>query len=1424
MTRAPHERSTRRNSARSLLGALAAMAISVVPVLVVASPAQAATALVSLTPSAPTAESNVGTSFALSITCNGPGTCDNTQVSFPANAVTGNGTRTDLSTWVGNSTCADVTRTVAGGFVTFTYGSVANGTRVCNFTVTAPEYTTLNGAQATLTPTISGSTFPTATGSPAVLTIIAGHNVSLQYTAPGAIISGGEFSYNLRLVCGENRQYTGDIGISRVRLEAVLPANFVYSGYTVAGGMPGTFTAPAVGASGGTFVYDDPTGATCGNPPLNIDNSMLVNIRGSVTGPSGTQACSTASASFTYIDRTTADTASAQPASCQTVTNLATTFSKTSRTTALANSGQHSTAGSVYTYPGDWDGSGGSVYFDLVGNTAPAATNAGVSYLIQDPLPCLDNLTGTIYNSNAVGSLCANPGFIPTRVQAFGFTPTAADVIVLHLADGSTVDVAYSAGAWTIPAGLTVAQIDIQPFASQGSNTSAMTFRITGRAAPAAVPGNTLRNTASSTPHLVSSGDPLRTPQTSTATIYVANPAGASGTILQPSLYAAYQSACSALVRLNNPISGTYANRIEFTSGPSQAIYVDYLAPAGATVTGTTLTFSAIGQGNPRTYNLGARTPVVTGDYNGTGRTLYQWTIPAGLIVAPGAYVLNAGNLTVNLGPGCAGGTFQNDMTIGYGATAQSCLNIVPGTNTRQTPPLQPPANTGLRANGVGSSNYCGYSAPLSLAASNEGFTVTKTVQGNLDAAPVPDGVDGSVSPSGGLATYRIAFTNSGESVLTDPVLYDILPRVGDTPAYSSDPRGSDFTVALAGPVTVPAQVTVSYSTQANPCRAEVLPSNPGCVDDWTTTPPTTLSTVTALRFAYTGTVVVGATFTLSFDVATPAVPAGNVALNSVGATAMAGGALMSPAESATTGIAAGHAMPAIAKSASTPTYDADGATITFTYTVTNNTAVPLTGVSVSDAFTDAAAGSTPPTVTCVERLTPADTCTGATTSLAAGQSATFTATYTTRQEDVDHGSITDVATVSAQPPTGSALAADSNSVTVTADQDPALTVGKSVSPATVDAADDGITYSFLVTNTGNVTLGSLTIIETAFGGTGGIPTATCPITTLAPGDVTTCTADYTVTQGDIDGGDFDNTAIARASFDGADVDSPSSTATVTVTQLPSLTLDKSALPATIGAAGQSIAYSFLVTNDGNVTLDAIAIQETTFSGSDPMGAVTCPTTPVAPGDDVTCTATYVATQADIDGGEIENTATASGEDPTGTTVFSASSTFAVTVVLAPSLTIVKTADVARVDRIGDVIQYEFLVINNGNTTLDGLVVDEVAFSGTGTLGAVTCPVATLAPTDQTTCTADYTVAATDAGVTSISNTAQALATYALAGAPVSVSSTASTALVTVGPGVTPVLASTGSTVSIWSPIGAIASVLAGIVLLGTRRRWRFDG
>lgn len=130
----------------------------------------------------------------------------------------------------------------------------------------------------------------------------------------------------------------------------------------------------------------------------------------------------------------------------------------------------------------------------------------------------------------------------------------------------------------------------------------------------------------------------------------------------------------------------------------------------------------------------------------------------------------------------------------------------------------------------------------------------------------------------------------------------------------------------------------------------------------------------------------------------------------------------------------------------------------------------------------------------------------------------------------------------------------------------PAVTLTKTVSSApSTYISGDTITYSFLITNTGNVPLRDIRITENTFTGTGTIPTAQCPDdpTVLAPETTITCTATYTTTQADVDAGSITNTATATATATHGD--SPTSTpSTATITTTPTTPTTPTAPTATL--------------------------------------------------------------------------------------------------------------------------------------------------------------------------------------------------------------------------------------------------------------------
>src|SRR5690606_3759608 len=89
----------------------------------------------------------------------------------------------------------------------------------------------------------------------------------------------------------------------------------------------------------------------------------------------------------------------------------------------------------------------------------------------------------------------------------------------------------------------------------------------------------------------------------------------------------------------------------------------------------------------------------------------------------------------------------------------------------------------------------------------------------------------------------------------------------------------------------------------------------------------------------------------------------------------------------------------------------------------------------------------------------------------------------------------------------------------------------------------------------------------------------------------------------------------------------------------PSLTFAKTGA---LSADGNTIEYTFTVTNTGNVTIDNIEVTDPKITG-----AIVLDETTLAPGEVAMGTATYTVTQPEKDAGEVENLATVTGTPPT---------------------------------------------------------------------------------------------------------------------------------------------------------------------------------
>jgi hypothetical protein len=135
------------------------------------------------------------------------------------------------------------------------------------------------------------------------------------------------------------------------------------------------------------------------------------------------------------------------------------------------------------------------------------------------------------------------------------------------------------------------------------------------------------------------------------------------------------------------------------------------------------------------------------------------------------------------------------------------------------------------------------------------------------------------------------------------------------------------------------------------------------------------------------------------------------------------------------------------------------------------------------------------------------------------------------------------------------------------------------------------------------------------------------------------------------------------------------------------------------------------------------------FSVADNKVAVTCPpTTSLAPGDSITCTATHTVTQADLDAGRIVNIASA-----TNGTVTSRPDVVVVGAVAKPLLSVVKSSPTTAL-LLPRTVNYCYLVTNTGNVTITG-----IALNDDNDNNDLICPLTMLAPAASMTCTATHT-------------------------------------------------------------------------------------
>ena len=291
------------------------------------------------------------------------------------------------------------------------------------------------------------------------------------------------------------------------------------------------------------------------------------------------------------------------------------------------------------------------------------------------------------------------------------------------------------------------------------------------------------------------------------------------------------------------------------------------------------------------------------------------------------------------------------------------------------------------------------------------------------------------------------------------------------------------------------------------------------------------------------------------------------------------------------------------------------------------------------------------------------------------------------------------------------------------------------------------VTWTYVVTNTGveGLNIDSVIDDDEAVGNV----TKSCDKWFLASEEQATCTA-----KGVAGLGLYKNTATVNATSAPSSKKVQDDDPSHYYGMVAAIDLTKTPEPAVYSEAGETITYTFKVTNLSNVPLTDVTV-------TDPLPnlyGLSCGSNSLAAngavGDSTTCTAKYDITLADVNAGKVDNTATATGTAPNGDKpTDDASATISTSAF--DRLTLVKTAVPLTYSAAGEVIGYSYKLTNAGTRTLYApFSVFDDKIDGQGS--DVDCPgtPASIDPGEYVTCTGSYTIVPADIGAESVTNRA----------------------------------------------------------------------
>ncbi|MCL2464299.1 MAG: prealbumin-like fold domain-containing protein [Micrococcales bacterium] len=837
-------------------------------------------------------------------------TCDNVQIAIPVPADSGLIGAGSPTTWAVGVNALDTTLFATAPVqlvpqddgsndwvITIARPLAAGEAPSLTFSVTPPSANTPNNTTWVLSATISGSNVTPVTSAPAAAATatatpmcVISNGTSTTQTYPAASTRDFIFTASMRGVAITTSSYSASPGwvfnTDDETVTATIPAGFTYVSSTGAGILNASGTvglgAGDWDATAGTLTWKIPAGQL----PQNITATITVVL----PEAPGTYAMPV-TASQTPLGQSLMTCAGQSTMVVTAGAVGGTIFSKNAAAPTSADGVMYSSSGHGYpsgTYvdallPSQTTDATANFQINLRRNSA---TLQGVQ--VTDPLPCFGSGDGTSTSTPYASPVttdppCTDPTFLVTYVTTrtsggntgMGGTPSPLDnqVVTFVYTDGtpSAPITPDSSGRYYPDAGQTIATVIVTGDYSVDDSAPTKQINIVG--VPSAklptLQDSWLKNTATV------SGDNFATSTSWVGLHFYADYLSATAqpvtsTVAWTNGWTYRQQAPAP------PATGAWSTNAQYFSQRRLAVVI----PAGSGINVTLM------QSNPAT-------PVTTtANYDGQGDTRYVFdltTIATGLQTATDPWVtmsgMQPGVYTYYIYTGFTG----NDPT---GSKAYVCTNGG-GTLITDTSGIIGPVGTPRV--------LCEAKRTLIVTSPSAGFQVSKSVKDDTTGGNYQSSPNVVNANAGDSVSFQVQIANVTTTALTNAVVYDVLPAVGDTGVIGSQAgtsRGTTVAATLTG-VAVPSGWTASYSTDPNPCRPEVGVTANCDANTFGAAQPSPLSGATAVKLTNPNL----AAASVAYAVLTYQVPAasdwalGDVVFNSAGGTAAQGNVQLPPTE-----------------------------------------------------------------------------------------------------------------------------------------------------------------------------------------------------------------------------------------------------------------------------------------------------------------------------------------------------------------------------------------------------------------------------------------------------------------------------------------------------------------------------------------------